>query len=687
MMSLRKKWVGLFAAAAVCVLVAAAPVCAAEDRTETIQDELSTGETVEDVKNTASGNETGEVDIIDAGNGSGENAGGSAGIAVSGVKLDVTELSFSEITGKQALTAIVEPSDAANQNVIWSSDDTSVAKVTDDGIVTPVANGTTVIRVTTEDGDQTAECQVTVNLYNGVCKSTDGNWYYYINGVIQKNHTGIDKNANGWWYVKNGQVAFGYYGFAQNSKGWWYVENGAITQKRTDVIKGTVNGESAWWYVKNSKVTVTNTVAQNSKGWWRIVDGKVDFTCNSVEKNENGWWYISKGKVDFTFTGVAKNAKGWWYCKNGKVNFNYTGFAQNTKGWWYVEKGQVTLKKTDVIKGTVNGESAWWYVKNSKVTAANTVAQNTKGWWYIKNGKVDFTYTGVAQNTKGWWRIVKGKVDFTYTGLAQNSKGWWYCKSGKVDFTYTGIAQNSNGYWYVKNGKLASDYNGTVTYDNKTWKVVNGKATASESIKYVKVTDSSSPLYGKTLKLYYDKNGNLLQDVTGKYTGSRTYEIYINKTKNMVTVYTKDGDYYVPVKCFVCSTGGSNTPNGTYYTPAKYRWHELMGPCWGQWCTRITTNGVLFHSVFYNSYNNNNALSVSAYNKLGTTASHGCVRLTAGDAKWIYDNCALKTKVVIYSSSGYEPLTKPSAYKLSSSHTWDPTDPNMYYKCQQRGCH
>lgn len=62
-------------------------------------------------------------------------------------------------------------------------------------------------------------------------------------------------------------------------------------------------------------------------------------------------------------------------------------------------------------------------------------------------------------------------------------------------------------------------------------------------------------------------------------------------------------------------------------------------------------------------------------------------RLTAGDAKWIYDNCKLKTTVVIYSKTGYEPLKKPTAYKLPSWHTWDPTDPNMKYKCKQKGCH
>lgn len=175
-----------------------------------------------------------------------------------------------------------------------------------------------------------------------------------------------------------------------------------------------------------------------------------------------------------------------------------------------------------------------------------------------------------------------------------------------------------------------------------------------------------------------------MSNIIGKQS---SYVIKVNKQQNCVTVYAKDGSngYIIPVKAMICSTGYS-TPTGTFYTPAKYRWHTLMGPSYGQWCTRIYKS-FLFHSVFYNGYNNNNALSVSAYNKLGITASHGCVRLTAGDAKWIYDNCKLSTKVIIYNSSTSGPLGKPSAYKLPYWHTWDPTDPNMKSKCKSRGCH
>lgn len=101
-----------------------------------------------------------------------------------------------------------------------------------------------------------------------------------------------------------------------------------------------------------------------------------------------------------------------------------------------------------------------------------------------------------------------------------------------------------------------------------------------------------------------------------------------------------------------------------------------MGPSYGQYCTRIH-GGILFHSVWYYSHSKASQSTVQ-FNKLGKTASHGCIRLTVADAKWIYDNCKLGTKVTIYSSKNPGPLGKPKGFKVSTSRKmyWDPTDPD-----------
>ena len=82
-------------------------------------------------------------------------------IPVVGVSLDKTELEL--IEGETAeLVAIVTPKDADNKNVTWSSSDESIATVDQNGKVTAVKEGVAIITVTTEDGDKTATCKVTV---------------------------------------------------------------------------------------------------------------------------------------------------------------------------------------------------------------------------------------------------------------------------------------------------------------------------------------------------------------------------------------------------------------------------------------------------------------------------------------------------------------------------------------------
>ena len=92
-----------------------------------------------------------------------------AGVAVKGVKLSPDELNLA-IGDKATLTAEVEPSDAANKNVIWFSSDESVATV-NDGEVEAIAEGEATITVKTVYGGHTATCKVHVS--TEVVQATD----------------------------------------------------------------------------------------------------------------------------------------------------------------------------------------------------------------------------------------------------------------------------------------------------------------------------------------------------------------------------------------------------------------------------------------------------------------------------------------------------------------------------------
>ena len=83
-------------------------------------------------------------------------------LAVTGVKLDKTAITL-KVGDSITLIAEIEPDNAGNQDVEWTSDDQSIATVDMDGKVTAVAEGKTKIRVTTLDGAFIAICEVTVD--------------------------------------------------------------------------------------------------------------------------------------------------------------------------------------------------------------------------------------------------------------------------------------------------------------------------------------------------------------------------------------------------------------------------------------------------------------------------------------------------------------------------------------------
>ena len=82
-------------------------------------------------------------------------------IEIASIILNIEKIELTE--GDTAvLTATVNPSNATNKNVLWSSTNQDVATVDNSGMVSALKAGTTTITITTEDGGKTASCNVTV---------------------------------------------------------------------------------------------------------------------------------------------------------------------------------------------------------------------------------------------------------------------------------------------------------------------------------------------------------------------------------------------------------------------------------------------------------------------------------------------------------------------------------------------
>ena len=155
-----------------------------------------------------------------------------------------------------------------------------------------------------------------------------------------------------------------------------------------------------------------------------------------------------------------------------------------------------------------------------------------------------------------------------------------------------------------------------------------------------------------------------------------SYWIGVDLTNQITTIYrTSDNSV---VRHMLCSTGlaATPTPTGTFYLPSKAyssertEWYYFKEfDCWAKYATRIK-GGILFHSVIY-SRKDNSSLRSSSVRNLGSRASHGCIRLSVDNAKWIAQNCPVGTKVKIYygasdpdlkaSLTGKYPTLKPGS--------------------------
>ena len=157
-----------------------------------------------------------------------------------------------------------------------------------------------------------------------------------------------------------------------------------------------------------------------------------------------------------------------------------------------------------------------------------------------------------------------------------------------------------------------------------------------------------------TWNLIFNNTRIVMPDATAKPTATPEpvpFAITVDVKNQIVSVYSRDenGEYTVPVRQMLCSTGkvGTPSPVGDWVLNGrKARWCYF--PKWGDYArywTRINSK-VAFHSPIYYA-TSNSAIKEVSYKMLGSRASHGCVRLALEDAKWIYDNVTAGTVVSI----------------------------------------
>ncbi len=523
-----------------------------------------------------------------------------------------------------------------------------------------------------------------------------GYWYYYgSDGQRDTSKTGL-QTINGYKYYLSSSGAMAV-NKTKEVNGYKYAfdKNGRMV---TSAFFTTSAGNT-YYFKENGR--------QMTKTGWQKIDGKwYRFTKNYAKKKITGFKKIkdTDGKT-YTF-----------YFKNGNM-YASRFYKESKKRWYYLDADGHMLTGRQRLK--VNGKKYTYYFRESKGSGGEPKGTAATGWtrigkrWYFfsksnkraKSGNKLITvnkrlyyFDNMGRAFKGGFKTVSGKKYYfrpqTKTKKPFALKNRWISSDGKKyragsdGALLTGWNTiNAKTYYFSKKGVMQK--NKEKTYKNKKgWLgddgvfVTNSWVQIKSNWKYI--SKSSGFVTGwNTIggyKYYFTKDGYLSQDVRNRFAGrsASQYKIVVDKTKCMITVLTKEsssGKFNTPVVSFICSPGNpiSLTPNGTYTATKAGRWQELMGPSWGQYALHVV-NTIYIHSVAGSSASSY-ALSAGNYNMLGSPASHGCIRVCVSDAKWLWEN-ASTSQVSIYTSwSSPTQFDKPSVPLMSSSQSYDPTDP------------
>ena len=163
-----------------------------------------------------------------------------------------------------------------------------------------------------------------------------------------------------------------------------------------------------------------------------------------------------------------------------------------------------------------------------------------------------------------------------------------------------------------------------------------------------------------------DPNNEATFRLPAGYPSPDTYRIIVDIYWQVVLVYSKDpatGQYTVPVRYMICSTGsgriGSETRRGVFQMKeTKVRFGKFASsPESAQYWSLIFSK-TYFHSTLYNKRRDLSSVQKASYEALGSKASHGCIRLTVPDARWIYYNICYGTECEIRDGSKNDEETK-----------------------------
>jgi uncharacterized repeat protein (TIGR02543 family) len=369
-------------------------------------------------------------------------------VFVTGVNLNTDKLSL-VVGGTETLTATVEPSDATNKAVIWSSSDTAVATVSG-GVVTGVKAGTATITVTTVYGVKRAYCTVTVT--NAVPVPVTGVTLRTSSAVIVGDSTTLTATV-----------------MPTNAT------NQAVTWS---------SGNSAVATVEGSGVTATVT---------GVAEGNATITVKTQEGNFTATCTVTVSVDVVPVTGVTLDEESLNLVAGETYTLNYSIEPETatTKGVKFTsdDTAVATVSQAGVVTAVATGST---YIM---ITADDTTYGEKNDYCIVT---VTVPVSGVNLDETELSLAVGGTETLTATVEPPNAKNknvTW--KSNKP----TVARVVGNGLTATVTGVAVGTADITVTADDDINKTATCKVTVSNSVTGVNLPSTSGVIVGGTTTL------------------------------------------------------------------------------------------------------------------------------------------------------------------------------------------
>lgn len=295
---------------------------------------------------------------------------------VESVKLDMTSLELN-VGITMLLTATVEPANADNKTLIWSSDNPSVATVVD-GKVTGVSAGTANITVKAVDGNASATCKVTVTSGEETVDPTPEQ--------KPEQEPTPDNNA--------GRTDF------SNAK-FEFKQNGGTCNMFQNLKISNVNlVEDSEYYIymshnKDENVVVTDINSLYDGKWTRFTKETIEEIYLNGEMHEiietSGDIYVWVCEVDSNITPkMVVNAKKIDRIKQMPLGTRLTAYFFNDETATFCwEVNQNENRKVNIKIGTITDKSILKAIKNGEADCLQKLLNYSKS--------ADSIYTGTVK--------------------------------------------------------------------------------------------------------------------------------------------------------------------------------------------------------------------------------------------------------------------------------------------------